>query len=135
MSDEELIRELQNATDGMMMMSESDYPFEVVRWDDAPPEGKVTPEYLRLKAGVTSDAPVVEQSVEEFFAAAVREPESGASEGDVSARFRALVALLKSSLDEVQAYRVGDINIGIYIVGRNRDSNNLIGVSTRVVET
>lgn len=132
MSDEELIRELQNATDGLMMMSESDYPFEVVRWQDAE---EVSPELLRQKAEATSDVPVGEQSVKDFFAPVIREPKNGEDKNMAAERFRALLALLTTMLDDARAYRIGDINIGVYIVGRSRQSHNLIGVSTRIVET
>jgi hypothetical protein len=98
-------------------MSESDYPFETIRWD-----GKVsiTPEYLRNISGSPEGSPVQEIDVDKFF--------------NVSGRFRDLTSLLKNSLSNLRVYKVGTINIPVYIVGRSAEGNWL-GLSTRVVQT
>jgi hypothetical protein len=98
-------------------MSESDYPFEVIRWD-----GKVsiTPEYLRNISGKPEGSPIEEIDVDSFF--------------NVSGRFRNLASLLKDNLSNIKVYKVGTINIPVYIVGRSAEGNWL-GLSTRVVQT
>ena len=47
-SDEQLLTELAQVTDGLLFMSESDYPFEPVRWSD---QAELTPDALRRLTG------------------------------------------------------------------------------------
>lgn len=132
-SDAELGDELRRACDGLLMMSESDYPLEVVRW----PGGGEQVEHARLRAlaGVSEDAPVERQSVAEFFRAAAAERDyHSPAERATAARFRRLVALLGEGLTDAAAYRVGEINIAVFVVGRG-PGGDWLGVATRVVET
>jgi hypothetical protein len=131
-NDEQLDKELREAIRGLLFMSESDYPFEVVRWEG----GEVlSPEHLRKMAGHDTDAPVEERTAEDFFRVAAGEQEwKGEAELALAKRYQSLMRLLEENLKEVKAYRVGKINIGVYVVGRSGEGNWL-GVSTRVVET
>ncbi len=114
-------------------MSESDYPFEVLRLEEA--EGLTQEDSLRRKAGVDAATPVVVQSVEDLFRVAAGEQEwKGASEIETARRYQALVGLLKGALEDARVYRVGEINVGVYVVGRS-PAGSWLGVSTRVVET
>ena len=130
-SDEQLMEELKVATRGLLFMSESDYPFEVFKWGSAEP----TREFLRGPAGRDSSAPVETQGAAEFFRAAASEPEwKGEAELAVARRYKALLRLLESSLSDLRVYRVGAIDMNVYVAGR-APSGNWLGVSTRVVET
>ena len=130
-SDEQLTEELRAATRGLLFMSESDYPFEVFKWGNAEP----TREFLRGLAGKDSSATVETRGAREFFRAAASEPEwKGEAELAVARRFQALVRLLETSLSDLKVYRVGEIDIRVYVAGR-APSGNWLGVSTRVVET
>lgn len=131
-SDEQLCGELQEAIRGLLFMSESDYPFEIIRWEGAE---DMSPERLRSVAGLDAAAPVEERTVAEFFRVAAGEQEwKGAAELALAQRYQTLVRLLEENLKEVKAYRVGTISVGVYVVGRS-DEGNWLGVSTRVVET
>src|SRR5687768_2103122 len=130
--DEGLIKELERATEGLFFMSESDYPFEIIRWT-AP--GEVTHEFLRRLTGQPEDARIEVRTVDDFFRAAVAESEwKEAQELATARKYQALVDLLKENLKEIKVYRVGEINIPVYIVGRSVNGN-WIGLATRVVET
>ena len=130
--DERLEHELNDAARGLLFMSESDYPLEVVRWRNV---SEVTPEYLRALAGEDSSAPVEAESAEEFFRAAASEPEwKGAAEISTARRYQKLLRLLDERLEGVKAYRVGTVNAAVYVVGRS-PGGDWLGVSTRVVET
>ena len=131
-SDEQLCAELKEATRGLLWMSESDYPFEVVRWEAAK---ELSPERMRKMAGQDERATVEERTIAAFFRVAAGEQEwKGAAELALAKRYRTLVRLLEENLKEASVYRVGEINIVVYIVGRSEEGNWL-GVSTRVVET
>ena len=99
----------------MLYMSESDYPFELVRWD-GPIE--ITPEFIRKVAGEPSDSPIQETDFDTFLGGG----------------YPKLAQLLKASLSDLKVYKVGRVNMPVYIVGRSPEGNWL-GLSTRVVET
>jgi hypothetical protein len=131
-SDEEIIEELKRMTTGLLFMSESDYPFEVVYREG---QNEMSPEYLRELSGQPADSRVEVKSVDDFFRVAVSEPDwKGEAEIAVAGRYQALLRLLKENLDELKVYRVGEINIPVFIIGRSK-TGNWLGVSTRVVET
>jgi hypothetical protein len=131
-SDEEVLQMLEQATEGLLFMSESDYPFKIVNWGGI---SKITFDYLLRQAGAASDAPIQLVSPEKFFGMAMSEPEwKGEQELAIAKRYQALLRLLQENLDDLKVYRVGEINIPVYIVGRNK-TGNWLGISTRVVET
>ena|SRR5438270_8935754 len=131
-SDEEVLAELERATVGLLFISESDYPFEIVYWKELQ---EVSPQLLRSLTGHPESAPVEIVSLDDFFRVAVSEESWRSEESRRDAKkYRNLVRMLKDDLDEVKVYRIGGINISVYIIGRNR-TGNWLGVSTRVVET
>lgn len=131
MTDEQLLEELREATRGLTFMSESDYPFEVFGWGAAEP----TEEFLRGLTGEASDAPVETRTAADFFRVAASEAEWKNPEQLADARrFQALQRLLEENLQDVKAFRVGSVNIPVYVAGRAA-SGRWLGVSTRVVET
>ena len=115
MTDDRILDELQKATEGLLYMSESDYPFELVCWDGSV---DLTTEYLCEVAGKPAASPILELSVEQFLGGA----------------FVTVATVLKRHLSDLRVYKVGLINIPVYVVGRSPDGN-WVGLSTRVVET
>jgi hypothetical protein len=131
MNDTQLLEELKEAARGLTFMSESDYPLEVFDWGKSEP----TPEFLRGLSGSGSDAPVETRTAAQFFRAATSEPDwKGAEELAVAKRFQALLRLLESNLSDLKVFRVGTVNVPVYVAGRSA-SGSWLGVSTRVVET
>ena len=63
MNDSELINQLQQASEGLLWMSEADYPFEAFVWE----ETTVTPELLLRRTGHSPNTPVETVGVDEFF--------------------------------------------------------------------
>ena len=131
MTDEQLLNELREATRGLTYMSESDYPFEVFNWGAAEP----TQDFLRGLTGEASDVQVETTSAANFFRVAVSEAEwKNADQLNEARRFQTLLRLLEQNLTNLRVYRVGAVNIPVYVAGRAA-SGNWLGVSTRVVET
>jgi len=130
-SDEQLLEELREATRGLLFMSESDYPLEVFKWTT----GEPTREFLRKLAGKDSSSEVETQGAREFFRASASEPDwKGESELATARKFQTLLRLLETALTDLRVYRVGSIDINVYVAGR-APSGYWLGVSTRVVET
>ncbi len=68
-----------------------------------------------------------------FHAAMVGRDSYSEEQRSTARKYRELERLLKENLADVKVYKVGEINIPVYVVGRGAE--NWIGVSTRVVET
>lgn len=124
--------QLQQASKGLLFLSESDAPFEVIHW---PAQGELTPPKLLQLTGHPPDAPVELRTVDDFFAiATVEEDWHDQDERETVQRFHNLVSILKQNLSQLQVYRVGSIDIDAYIVGVT-DGGELVGLSTKLVET
>jgi hypothetical protein len=131
MTDEQLTEELREATRGLTFMSESDYPFEVFNWGAAEP----THEFLRGLTGEAADATVETRTASDFFRVAASEARwKNADQLAEAGRFQKILRLLEQNLTDLKVFRVGVINIPVYVAGRSA-SGNWLGVSTRVVET
>lgn len=115
-NDEQIFERLKQATAGVLFMSESDYPFEVIQWEGLT---DLTPEFIRGLTRESQDCEIQELEVENFFRAE---------------QYKNIVKVLTSNLSNPKAYKVGRINMPVYVVGRS-PSGTWLGVSTRVVET
>ncbi|MDT5158717.1 MAG: hypothetical protein QOH51_3074 [Acidobacteriota bacterium] len=130
-TDDQLIEELREATRGLTFMSESDYPFEVFKWGRAEPSNA----FLRGLTKQDASVPVSTQTPAEFFRAAAAEPDwKGSEELALARRFQKLLRLLEENLSDLKVFRVGRVNLPVYVAGRAA-SGLWLGVSTRVVET
>lgn len=130
-SPEELLASLEEAAQPLLFPSESDHPLQPFRWDgDAP-----SPEALRAAQGAAAEAPVEVTTVGDFFAP-VLEPAEEAGDAALAdaGRFRRLVALLEDHLTDLRVYRVGSVDIDVYVLGRH-PSGAWLGLRTKVVET
>jgi hypothetical protein len=128
---ERLCQRLRQATVDLLWMSESDYPFEVVTWERG---SELNPQALFPE--VTSDEIAVEiVTLTDFFAPAIAiEDWYEAEELAQVDRYKELLHAIESNLTEVQVFRVGEIEITIYIVGKTADGD-LVGLKTQAVET
>lgn len=108
---------MEQAAAGLLVMSESDYPLELIRWNGAT---EITPEHLCSVSGRPPGTPIGETDLAGFFHS--------------SERFRAVVNALENNLSGVRIYKVGEINIPVYIVGRS-PAGNWLGLSTRLIQT
>ncbi|MGC4033606.1 MAG: nuclease A inhibitor family protein [Tepidisphaeraceae bacterium] len=117
----DLTARLASAVDGLLYPSESDEPFEVI--DRPLAKGQTVRQAAH--GWFESKSPVIEQPVDEFFAAL---------EGsDDEARFAALRELLEAGLTDLSVFRVGEVQVEVFLLGRAGD--RLIGLKTLSVET
>ena len=115
-NDAQILEQLKTATAGLLFMSESDYPFEVIHWEGLT---DLTHEFLCRLSGESEDCKVEEMEVEDFL---------------LNEKYRNIVKVLSDNLAGPKAYKVGRINMPVYVVGRS-ERGNWLGVSTRVVQT
>ncbi|MEH2449943.1 nuclease A inhibitor family protein [Nostoc sp.] len=127
----EIVEKLKEASTGLLMMSESDYPFEVVQWEGAAP---ATQEKILQLTG-SQDLPIEVVDLDYLFRNCAFEQEwhNELQKKDVQ-KFKTLVQTLKDNISDISVYRVGKINIDAYIIGQTKDGD-LAGVVTKLVET
>lgn len=130
----EITEKLKQASDGLLFMSESDYPFEVFLWSAQAQEALTDQKLLQL-TGHSQNVPVEKVDLDYFFRNSAQEKDwHDQNQKETVKQFRALVETLKANLRDIQVYRVGAINIDVYIVGKTQ-SGDLVGLSTKLVET
>ncbi len=112
----QILKQLKRATEGLLFMSESDYPFEIVQWEGLT---DLTDDFLCKVSGEPEDCHVEEMKIEDFLTAE---------------RYRNIVQVLSENLTDTKAYKVGRINMPVYLVGKSA-VGTWLGVSTRVVQT
>ncbi|GAB4242505.1 MAG: nuclease A inhibitor family protein [Stanieria sp.] len=132
MKDSELINHLKQASEGLLWLSESDYPFETVYWEnlnclDSSKLLQITGHDLSTKVEV--------RELDQFFQQATEAQDwYNAQELAECQRYQALVNLLQTHLKQIKVYRVGQVEIDVYILGKT-ESGSIAGLSTKVVET
>ncbi|MDF0556425.1 nuclease A inhibitor family protein [Kamptonema sp. UHCC 0994] len=133
MTDSIITAQLTQASEGLLFLSESDAPFEVVRWKA---EGQpLTPAQLLQLTGHPPNAPVQVVDIDKFFAIATQEENwHDDEEKETVQRFRQLVSVLKQNLSQIQVWKVGDRDIDAYIIGVT-PAGDWAGLVTKLVET
>ncbi|MDX1932319.1 MAG: nuclease A inhibitor family protein [Capsulimonadales bacterium] len=134
---EDLLGRLKAATKGLRYVSESDRPVKPFVWKEAEAAGMTDPEtVLRTVRKIQADTPIRSKTVEEFFAPMLYEYEGQPDEEKEGVRrFRELRDLLKASLTDPRAFRVGDEpDIPAYVLGKT-PAGDWAGVETVLVET
>ena len=122
---------LEAAAEGLVYLSEGDAPFEYVELGAA---GALTPQGFAALAG-SPGAPVEEVPLERFFAGHIEESDPGdATAQSLVPRYRALREALRETLAEVRVFRVGQMELRCYAVGRTPEGT-IAGLATTAWET
>ena len=118
-----ILKELKDAAKGLLFPSESDAPIEAFVWPGAagPPDEAA----VRANAKVAKGTPVAQVTLADLARTIPEE-----SRGD----FLPLFALLGHHLSGTTVFKVGEVTIDVYVVGRTADGQ-YAGVKTEVVET
>jgi hypothetical protein len=117
MSQDEL-QDIKKASDGLQYPSESDAPFDLIRW----------PAKDSLASHFGAARKIEEVSIDAFFAELL--------ESDDGERYRHLRRALESNLKQLKIYRVGagETKVDIYLLGR-LPAGDWTGLHTTSVET
>lgn len=129
-----LVKKLQQASEGLLFLSESEYPFEVFVWKT---EGQqdINRELIVKKTENSFNTPIEFVDLDSFFEVATTEQDwHGSAEKEIVKRYQQLSKVLKQCLTELQVVRLGTTAIDVYIIGKT-PSGDLAGLSTKVVET
>jgi len=117
----------------LLYPSESDEPFAVFEWKTA--NESLTEERLLELAGEPKDSPVKSVPLDMFFADLTKEQDWHADDEKTAVeQYRNLLSVLKDRLSDVKVFRVGEVEVAIYVVGQAKDGG-WVGVKTTAVET
>lgn len=132
--EQNLEQTLTESAKDLLYPSESDYPFEYFEWDLS--EGNpLTDAQVRKYTGRGSDAPVKEVPFADFFDRLTQVKDwYGEEEKRTTERFAALRDKLTQLLANLRVFRVGTVEIDVYIAGKS-PSGKWVGLRTRSVET
>ncbi len=126
------IDKISRICEGLMYLSETDAEFTVFNANKVESTSKET--FLSQTNGSPNVA-FEEQSFDEFFLRLTTVKDwFGSAEKLQAKRFAELQELFKLNLKDLRIFRLGKIQIDIYIVGIDAE-NNLIGLKTNAVET
>jgi len=127
-----LSEQIKSAAEGLWYMSETDaeiFPFTGSKADS------VTKETLLGQIEKPAETPVEEREFAQFFERLTSIKDwFGDEEKATAGKFAALQSLLEKNLRELKVFRVGQIQIDIYVVGLDAEGN-LAGIQTKAVET
>lgn len=154
----ELIKELEQLTVGLFWLSESDYPWKIVSWENQPENqstagdsqedsreesAKLDAQIRTQLAAINPDIvnPVQEstqiegQELDEFFQEVVTSKDwYGEEELAECQRYQTLVSFLKNSLSGARVYQLGEVEVKVYVLGQT-PSKDILGIETISVET
>ena len=127
----EIIDRLKQATTDLLWSSESDYPFEIVTWE---PGVELTPTDLFSNIYDT-DLAVESTTLTDLFEPILTiEDWYEQAELDLVDRYTNLLDSINTNLAQVQVFRVGEVEIDIYIIGKT-PTGDIVGLKTLSVET
>ena len=155
-----LIDRLNDATKDLLYMSESDYPLEPFIWkgeeqslDDVQKEAEKkndkastenaspktfsppTSKDVLKNANRDAETKVEEITLQKFFYRPTKIEEwFGDEEKAVAQQFSDLKKLMEENLKDIKVFRLGEIQIDVYVVGIDKEGN-FAGVKTTVIET
>ena len=118
-----ILKELKDAAKGLLFPSETDAPIVAFVWPggDGPPDEAA----VRANGKVEEDAPVKQVTLADL-ARSIPEESRGA--------FLPLFGVLGHHLSGTAVFKVGEVEIDVFVVGRTADGQ-YAGVKTQVVET
>ncbi len=131
---EALVQNITQAVAELSWMSETDAPFEVLRWTERD-QHNLTPAQVLHQAQLPSETPVEVMTLDDFLTPVI-EPQPWHTEADVhvAQQFQALQTLLAQTQNPIYVYRCGTTELEIYVVGQVQDSDWLV-LHTTAVET
>ena len=136
MTDDVLCEELEGAAEGLVYSSESERPFEFVRFNGAGfPVSEITPDEI---ANITDSlgANVTEITLEELLARHIERVDVHDVEGRrLIPRYEALRDTLRESFGAVRVFRLGATEVRCLVLGNDPESGELAGLETVAVET
>jgi Nuclease A inhibitor-like protein len=130
---ESLLTALNHLSTGLMMPSESDFPFETFAWDIM--DIDLSPEIVLHQLNLEESTPIETQNFNQFFEYVTEYQDwHSPEEKQIVRKFRELVEGLEQNLTDLEVYRIGESQIDAYVVGKTK-LGNWAGIKTKLIET
>ncbi|MGF1540354.1 MAG: nuclease A inhibitor family protein [Pleurocapsa sp.] len=131
LNERKLTERLQQLSEKLLWPSESDYPWETIALENV--------DDLEAKLLAIIDSPaetkIEIQELDRFFSRVTEEKDWYNEEEIAQCKgYQNLVAFLKNHLKDIKVYRVGEIEVNCYILGKT-ESGAIAGLFTMSVET
>ncbi|MEP7038396.1 MAG: nuclease A inhibitor family protein [Acidobacteriota bacterium] len=127
-----LAENIKKITEGMYYTSESDA--EIVPFVGSKVE-TITDQEILKENNSPAETPLEERDFAEFFDNLTKMQDwFGEEEKTTAEKFAELKELLESDLNCLKVYKIGKIQLDIYVVGLDSE-NNIVGIKTKAVET
>ncbi|MDB6022244.1 MAG: Nuclease inhibitor-like protein [Pedosphaera sp.] len=124
---------LQQATQGLLYQSETDAPFEIIHWPNG--AASLDPKTVLKLSGHKPKDPVETMSVDEFFKPLTDvQAWFGKEEKAAAQKYRQLREVIQQQLNNPEVFKVGKIQVDVFIVGRS-PQGHWAGLKTKAVET
>lgn len=120
---------LEEAAKGLWMMSESDYPFDYFTTEATTIDNNLALKLAEKPAGTTIEIITLDHLLRNMMDAS-----RGSVPAEDAQKFRNLYNVLKQELKDITVYRVGDIQIDVFIIGKTVDGT-VVGMKTLLIET
>ncbi len=126
------LQKLKNAAENLIYISETDS--EILPFIGEKSE-TVSIESLQKQINFAPDVKIEEMDFEDFFENLIKTQDwFEDEENNAAEKFLKLKKLLEENLKDLKVFKIGEIEIKIYVVGLDED-NNLSGIKTEAVET
>jgi len=134
LSNLEVFERLHETAKGLLWMSESDYPFAAFVWEFG--EKIVLENEIVLKMTKHSlDTRIQIIEFDSFFQGSVTPKYwHNSEEAETVKKYQELVRIMKQYLSDLKIYKVGEIEIDVYIIGKT-NSGEYAGLATVSIET
>jgi hypothetical protein len=130
----QFIPELFQTCDGLLWLSESEYPWQVIDWEDEH-EDELDPQFLLQRYHYHPETRVIVTTLLSFFNPVLTEAAwHGEIEKAETRRYQNLYFLLEQNLSNIKVFLVGEIEVDVYILGKTKN-NSIVGLSTKAIET
>lgn len=120
---------LENAAKGLLMMSESDYPFTYFTAD-----ARAIDDQLLLSLAEQPAGSLIEKTDIDKLLRNMTSTDSGSVNQATAQQFTNLSNQLKEELTELAVYRIGEIAIEVLIIGFTKEGT-IAGMRTKLIET
>jgi hypothetical protein len=121
---------LKLASSGLLMMSESDYPFTYF----SAMEENLDEDVIKQISGKPQSA-IETIGVDYLFRNMIKVyPEASEQEKESVEKYKNLISILKNELSSLMVYRIGEIEVDVYIAGISNEGI-IEGLKTKLIET
>jgi hypothetical protein len=131
---EKIAEDLKQKIENLLFTSEGEYPFEVIHWKRKDQNLTLSSESILNLCNCPPDTSITVVKLDDFLRRATKaEDWHGETEKLNVLRYQELQNYLTQTLEGIQVFKIGQVEIDTYIVGKA--DSDIVGLKTKVVQT